>query len=120
MRPRLHLDDGVVSIEFVTLVPTLVAVGALVWQILLAGAAATAVENAARDGSRVAGRGADPAAVEAQVESSLPGWLSFDDVQVARPGGTEVVVTVPIPVMIPGVSNSSLTITRRAEMPATT
>lgn len=119
MRSRLQPDDGVASIEFVTLVPVLVTVGALVWQILLAGAAATAVENAARDGSRVAGRGGDPAAVAAQVESSLPGWLAFDDVQVARPGGTAVVVTVPIPMMIPGVSNSSLTITRRAEMPPT-
>jgi len=120
MRRRWQGDDGVTSIEFVTLLPLLLAVGAMVWQLLVAGAAASAIENAARDASRVAGTGADAGAVTARASQSLPSWLRGGGVQVARPGGTAVEVTVPIPLVFPGLTWDDLAITRRAELPDTT
>lgn len=120
MTRRWQREHGVTSIEFVTLLPLLLAVGAMVWQLLIAGAAAGAIEHAARDASRVAGQGADDAAVRSRVARSLPAWLRAGQVQVARPSTTAVEVTVPIPLIFPGLTFDGLTVTRSAELPDTT
>lgn len=120
MITRGRQEEGATSIEFVALLPLLLAVAAMVWQLLVAGAAASAVENAARDASRVAGRGAAPAAVQAQALASLPSWLRSDGVRISRPGGTAVELAVPIPLLFPGLTLDGLRITRRAELPDTT
>lgn len=112
-------QDGVASIEFVGLLPLILFIGAFMWQLLIFGGAAAALENAARDGSRVAGQGADRGIVATQVRDSLPAWLD-DNARVTRPGGTTVEVSVPIPILFPGVSNTDWRLTRRAELPETT
>jgi hypothetical protein len=117
-------ERGAASVEFVALLPYLVLAAAFTWQILVLAATVTSAEGAARTGSRSAslGRDGEAAAVEA-----LAPWLRDGAVAETGPGpacddddgsrGTQVVVCVDVPVLLPGLNLPGLSISRAAELP---
>jgi hypothetical protein len=87
-------EGGQASIELVAMVPVVLLVGAVVWQLALAGQTAWLTANAARVAARadVVGRGTTEAA-----RSALPRSLE-DGLEVERlpRGGVRVSVKVPL------------------------
>lgn len=114
MKPNRR-QRGSVALELLALAPIVLLVGLTVLQAVMTVASATSAQNAARSASRAAAAGrADPVAAG---RISLPSWL--------RPG-SEVVVTgtvsrvrVRVPLIVPGLSSSAITVARDAEMPRT-
>lgn len=111
-RTRLRAQCGSVAVELMGLLPLLLLAGMAALQLLLVGFTVTAAENAARNGSRVLATVGDPS--EAALRS-LPDHLA-DDASVTS-GGERVTVTVEVPVLVPGLSTSALTVSRSAELP---
>jgi hypothetical protein len=100
-------------VELVGLLPLLLLAGLAALQLLLVGFTVTAAENAARSGSRAVALGGDPRDVAI---GSLPDHLARSAGVDAR--GELVRVTVEVPVLVPGLSTSHLTVSRSAELPA--
>ncbi len=68
--PAIHRNQrGQASIELVAVLPAVILVGAIVWQLALAGHAAWLTADAARAGARADAVGRDP---EAAARSVLP------------------------------------------------
>lgn len=107
---RLRGEDGVAPLELLGMTPYLLLAALAGWQLLLAGAAVAATEQAARTGGRVAAGGGDGVAA---AEAALPVWLDGD----AEAGDGLVALRVRIPVLVPGLDAEALAITRSAEFP---
>lgn len=111
-------ERGSMAIELVGMVPLLVLVTILCVQGFLAAATAGAAQKAARDGARADTLGRDgPAAARA----SLPGWVGDTRVYQGSAakgscGATCYRVEVEVPLVVPGLSTSLVTISRSAEM----
>jgi hypothetical protein len=87
-------ERGQASIELVAMVPVVLLVGAVVWQLALAGQTAWLTANAARVAARAdaVGRGTTEAA-----RSALPRTLEDGlEVERLRRGGVRVSVKVPL------------------------
>lgn len=85
---------GQASVELVAIVPFVLLVGAVVWQLALAGHTAWLAAHAARAAARAdaVGRGAEAAA-----RSTLPSSMERDlEVERLRAGGVRVSVRVPL------------------------
>ena len=95
---RRPAEAGQASVELVAIVPAVLLVGLLVWQLALAGHAAWACANAARVAARaeLVGRDARGAA-----RSALPGHLRRGLRVDARDEGG-VLVRVRVPLLLPG------------------
>ena len=113
-RVTLGGTRGSASIELIGMLPYLLLAALFAWQVLLSAFTAVSVENAARNGSRVAGRGGDGR--QAAVDSLAPFLRSGADVRV---DGETTTVTARLPIVFPAVTNDDLTITRDARLPAT-
>lgn len=113
-RRRLRSEDGQTSVELIGLLPWFLLAGLVAWQILLAVSTASTTENAARSGSRAAGRGQDARAAALR---SLPGETRRD-AEVTVDGG-RVTVRVRIPILVPGVDTDALHMSRSADLPPT-
>jgi hypothetical protein len=106
------------AIELVGMVPLLVLVTILCVQGFLAAATAGAAQKAARDGARADVMGnSGPAAAR----DSLPGWVGESRVYQgsaakASCGGVCYRIEVEVPLVVPGLSTSLVTISRTAEM----
>jgi hypothetical protein len=86
-------ERGQASVELVAAVPLVLAIGAIAWQLALAGHTAWLASHAARAGARAEAVGADPAAA---ARSALPAGLRRGlRVQRLRGGGVRVRVGVP-------------------------
>jgi hypothetical protein len=98
---RLNVDPvpreccrGQASVELLGTVPAVLLVGALLWQLALAGQAAWLCANAARAGARARVVGGDPASA---ARSALPGALRRGMQVEAQPGGAvRVRLRVPL------------------------
>jgi hypothetical protein len=87
-------QTGQASIELVAMVPVVLLVGAVVWQLALAGQTAWLTANAARVAARADAVGRDT--TEA-ARSALPRTLEDGlEVERLRRGGVRVSVTVPL------------------------
>ena len=111
---RLRADGGQASAELMGMLWWLLLAALVVWQLLLAGWASVSASNAARTGSRVESRGGDgrEAAVNA-LSSPLRRHAQ------ARVSGERTRVRVRIPMLVPGLSVSDLTVTKSATFPRT-
>ena len=90
----VHHERGQASIELVAALPFVLLVGALVWQLALAGQTAWLTANAARAGARADAVGRDPGAA---VRSALPRSLERGlEVERRAEGGVRVSVRVPL------------------------
>jgi hypothetical protein len=96
--PRREHETGQASIELVALVPAVLLVGALVWQLALAGHVAWLTAHAARAGARAEAVGRDATSA---ARSSLPRSLERG-LEVERLEGGGVRVSVPIPLVLSG------------------
>jgi hypothetical protein len=87
-------QSGQASVELVAMVPFVLLIGAVVWQLTLAGHAAWLTANAARAAARADTVGRD---VSAAARSALPGSME-DGLEVKRldQGGVRVSVRVPL------------------------
>jgi TadE-like protein len=93
-RIRWGAQSGQASVELVAMLPVVLLVGAVVWQLALAGHTAWLTANAARAAARadVVGRDAADAA-----RSALPRSLEDDlEVEVRSRGGVRVSVQLPL------------------------
>jgi hypothetical protein len=94
MATRADTQRGQASVELVATVPFVLLIGAVVWQLVLAGHTAWLTANAARAAARAdtVGRSAATAA-----RSALPGSMKRGlEVRRLREGGVRVSVQVPL------------------------
>jgi hypothetical protein len=93
---RRRAEAGQASIELVAMVPVVLLVAAVVWQLALAGHTAWLAANAARVAARADAVGRGPAEA---ARSALP--RSFEDeLEVERLAGGGVRVSVQVPLLI--------------------
>lgn len=109
---RLSSEHGQVTLEFMGMLPILLLVGLLVWQLLLAGYTVVSAENAARNASRVDARGGN---AEKAAKSSLS--MGLDRHVRVKTEGEKATVRVRMPIVAPGLSSARFTATRSAELP---
>jgi pilus assembly protein CpaE len=107
-------ERGSVSLETIGMLPYLLMAALFAWQVLVAGYIAVNTENAARNGSRVEGRGGDGSA--AAIDSLAP---FVRDNATASVDGERATVTVEIPIVLPQITNENFAITRTATLPST-
>jgi hypothetical protein len=94
MAARHDSEQGQASIELVAVMPVVLLVAAIVWQLALVGEAAWLTANAARAGARADAVGRDPGAA---VRSALPAGLERGlEVDRLEPGGVRVSLQVPL------------------------
>ena len=93
--PPHHPESGQASVELVAMVPVILLVGAVAWQLALAGHTAWLTAHAARAAARADAVGEPPAAA---ARSALP--LSLEDgIEVERRAGGGVRVSVRVPLL---------------------
>ena len=107
-------ERGTVSLETIGMLPYLLMAALFAWQVLVAGYIAVNTENAARNGSRVEGRGGNGSA--AAIDSLAP---FVRDNATASVDGERATVTVEIPIVLPQITSENFAITRTATLPAT-
>ena len=94
MATGIDNQRGQASIELLGVLPILLLVGAVVWQLVLAGHTAWLTANAARAGARADAVGRDAtAAARSALPRSLERGLEVDRL---RDGGVRVSVRVPL------------------------
>ncbi len=92
---RLRAQDGATSVEFVAVVPIVIALAFGAWQALVAGQVVWLSGGAAASAARAQAVGADPrAAARASLPASLHSGLRV------RVHDDEVVVRIAIPVVV--------------------
>ena len=92
----LRARSGQASVEFVAILPAIVLVCLIAWQLLLAGETAWLSANAARVAARAEAVGRDrDAAARSALPRSLERGLEVDDA-----GGGRVRVRVPLPLLL--------------------
>ena len=91
-----HSESGQASIELVAMMPVILLVGAVAWQLALAGHTAWLTAHAARAAARAEAVGEGPAPA---ARSALPRSLE-DDVEVERLEGGGVRVSVRVPLLM--------------------
>src|SRR5829696_9014038 len=92
--PELHDEHGQASVELVAVLPFVLLVGALVWQLALAGHTAWLTAQAARAAARADSVGSDTTRA---ARSTLPRSLEGDlDVRRLSEGGVRVSVRLPL------------------------
>ncbi|MGW6459546.1 TadE/TadG family type IV pilus assembly protein [Streptomyces sp. NPDC055078] len=115
-RPRALDDRGQAAIEFTGTVPVILATLVLLWQAALTGYTFSLAGHAADRGARAGAVGGDGACQAAALED-LPAAWQGGSFGCGRDGDLyEAEVSVPVPVLFPGVS-FSLTVDGRAAVP---
>jgi pilus assembly protein CpaE len=93
-RPDHRGESGQAAVELVAVVPFVLLVGAVAWQLALAGHAAWLTANAARVAARADSVGRD---VRSAARSALPSSYERElEVERLRAGGVRVSVQVPL------------------------
>jgi pilus assembly protein CpaE len=111
---RLLRDQrGQTSVELVGMLWWLLLTALVVWQLMLAVWAVDQTANAARTASRVEGRGGD---AEKAARNALPSGLR-DGMEVKINGETAK-LSVRIPIVVPGLGDDRLRVTRSATLPS--
>jgi hypothetical protein len=90
-----HTQAGQASVELVAMVPVVLLVGAVAWQLALAGHTAWLTAHAARAAARADAVGDRP---EEAARSALPRSLE-DDLELERLAGGGVRVSVKVPLL---------------------
>ncbi len=113
---RRRDQRGSAAVEFIGIVPVLVLVTILCIEAFLLTASFSAAEKAARDAARAASLGEDGAAA---ARASLPGWADVQSISEYGCEGICYEVRILVPLIVPGLTNERVTVTREAEMPDT-
>jgi hypothetical protein len=113
MRRLLKDERGQTSVELVGMLWWLLLSALVVWQLMLAAWAVNQTADAARTASRVEGRGGDG---EKAARNALPSGLR-GGMQVKIDGETAK-LSVRIPIVVPGLGDDRLRVTRSATLPS--
>lgn len=114
-RRRTRSDDGAISLELIGYVTVLVIVAMLCIQGLYVAQVTSAAQQAARSGARAQALGLD---VSTEVHRQLPGWAQVQAISTSYPGdGVRVEVAVRVPIVLPGITSRSFSVTRDAVLP---
>jgi hypothetical protein len=105
VRSRSNSEDGQASVELVALLPLLVVVGLIGWQVVVAGQAVWMSAAAARSAARASAVGGDPTAAARRV---LPGALRHA-VRVRAGSDGDVRVAIGVPSVVGGLRLGSVT-----------
>jgi Flp pilus assembly protein TadG len=111
---RRRSERGSAAIELVGMVPILVLVTILCVEAFMLAASYAAAEKAARDGARAASLGRDGHRAAA---ASLPGWARASQISEFPCDGICYRVRVRVPLIVHGLTNDRVTVTRTASMP---
>jgi TadE-like protein len=109
-------ERGQSAVELMGMLWLMLTIALIIWQVLLAAWTGEQASNAARTGSRVAGRGGDAArAARAAVSTALRKGMKVD------PSGERVDVYVHVPIIVPGlvIDSKTFTVHRSATLPNT-
>jgi pilus assembly protein CpaE len=100
-------ESGGVQAEFAALILPIAFVVLAVWQFILAGYTVVLANRAADDGAReLAIEGRDQQAIEAAAAANLHGhWRRELSVATVAEDGDEVEVTIPVPLLMPGLNS---------------
>jgi hypothetical protein len=109
----LREERGQTSVELVGMLWWLLLTALVVWQLMLAAWAVDQTANAARTASRVEGRGGDAAKA---ARNALPSGLR-DGMKVKIIGETAK-LSVRIPIVVPGLGDDRLRVSRSATLPS--
>jgi pilus assembly protein CpaE len=102
LRERVAADDGVLSIEFMALMPFVLLILALCLQVVTYGAASYQASRAAGAAAHAAARGADPqAAARSEISTSFFGRVSVGSAHNGPDGTVSVSVSVDVPQVAP-------------------
>lgn len=103
-RKRRGKDEGQGTIEFVGLLPGVLLVLLLLWQVVLLGVTFISAGHAANEGAHAAALGKDRDAVEKAAKERIPfGW--DDEAEIHwKPDDSYVGVEIPTPVVLPRLS----------------
>ncbi|WP_031506421.1 TadE/TadG family type IV pilus assembly protein [Streptomyces megasporus] len=105
-------DRGQTIVEFVGMLPIILAALAMMWQFVLIGYTFTLAGNAADEGARAAAVDGD---CQAAAREDLPSaWQGEIACGPGAPGMVTATVRLKVPVLFPGVANLPLTITGKA------
>ena len=108
-------EQGSLSVELVIAIPIVVLITLFVVQGFLAASVISSTQAAARDGARAAMT--HQMSVDNAVAEALPDWVVIDHVRRNCTGGNWVAVTTRVPIGIPWITSSELTVTRSASFP---
>jgi TadE-like protein. len=108
-------EQGSLSAELVIAIPIVVLITLFVVQGFLAASVISSTQAAARDGARAAMT--HQMSVDNAVAEALPDWVVIDHVSRNCTGENCVAVTTRVPIGIPWITSSELTVTRSASFP---
>jgi hypothetical protein len=109
---RLRSERGQASVEMVGMLWWMLLIALAVWQICLVAWSVDQTANAARTASRVQGRGGDAAkAARYAVSNALRDGLR------ATIAGEKATVSVRVPIIVPGLGDDRLRVSRSAILP---
>jgi hypothetical protein len=109
----LRDQRGQASVELVGMLWWLLLAALVVWQLMLAAWAVDQTASAARTASRVEGRGGD---AEKAARNALPNALR--DGMTIKVRGETAKLSVRIPIVVPGLGDDRLRVTRSATLPS--
>lgn len=112
---RCNYEQGSLSVELAVTIPLIVLITLFIVQGFLAVSVISTTQAAARDGARAAMT--HQTSVNNAVASALPDWVILENVSKKCTGENCVAVTVRMPVGIPWITSSELTVTRSASFP---
>ncbi|MET8181994.1 AAA family ATPase [Streptomyces sp. NPDC005336] len=115
LRKRGGGDRGQVSVEFLGVLPLVLIVLAVIWQLVLVGYTYSLAGNSADKGAR-AGASGGPGACQEAAQKDIPGSWSADITCPGRGSGPvyKVTVRLQVPVLFPGAADFPWTVTGTA------
>jgi pilus assembly protein CpaE len=104
-------EAGQATIEFTALIPLILFLVIIMWQVALWGMSAAFAGHAADEASRAASLGDSPSRVEAVALDAVPSWFRSGMDVSTNAAESEVSVRASLPVLVPSITTDYLTYT---------
>ncbi|WP_102509372.1 TadE/TadG family type IV pilus assembly protein [Sanguibacter massiliensis] len=110
-------DRGSVAVESIGFFFVLTLVTFVCVQGVFLAQSVSTSQKLARDAARSYAVGQGSASVAQQVHDDLPSWATLEDVRFPTSADARVEVELRVPILVPGFTNQSFTVSRDAVMP---
>lgn len=104
-------EKGQATLEFVGVIPIVIMLMVILWQVSLWGVSAAYTGHAADEAARAAGIGATATEVRGKALDAVPSW--FRGGMTVEPNDETVTVKSELPLLVPGISIDGLAFTSR-------